>query len=439
MLPAGAPSQQANQLLLKLFPNDPTLQAGIAVISRPGGLHPSDETYIRQFDTWLTHSQVGADVHTLESAATDPALSGELRSPDGAAELVVIGFKAAPFTTRTDNAITAIRHHLDATAPAGLAHHVTGTAGLAADEATGLLASFTQTAWITVLLVLAILVLVYRSVLAPLIPLASIGIAYLVSLGLVSVMAAHGFKVATLAWTFMIVMVFGAGTDYCLFIVSRYRENLDTTDEAPTPTIRRTMAVVGAVIAASAITVVAGFMSMLTARFGIYKTMGPAIGIAILITLAAGLTLTPALLRLAGRLVFWPSPLSDRHRSDRAAIRWNKLAAWIRRQPAVALLAGIIVLLFPANGLGLFHESCDLINELPPSADARQGYDTLAAESPWVHRRLRSHKETELWVHRGSTTLRPRSGRSASIRNDDEIIRTSRRFRPASGWASCWT
>ena len=138
----------------------------------------------------------------------------------------------------------------------------------------------------------------------------------------------------------------------------------------------------GAVIAASAITVVAGFMSMLTARFGIYKTMGPAIGIAILVTLAASLTLTPALLRLAGRLVFWPSPLSDRHRSDRAGIRWNKLAAWIRRQPAVALLAGIIVLLFPANGLGLFHESFDLINELPPSVDARQGYDTLAAHFP---------------------------------------------------------
>ena len=381
-LPAGAPSQQANQLLQRLFPNDPTLQAGIVVLARPGELDAGDESYIARLDRWLTHSPVGSDVKTIESVATDPALVGELRSPDGAAELVVIGFQAAPFTTRTDNAITAIRRHIDSTAPAGLSHHLTGTAGLAADEATGLVHSFTQTAWITVLLVLAILVLVYRSLLAPLVPLASIGLAYLVARGIVAVMAAHGFKVATLAETFMIVMVFGAGTDYCLFAVSRYREHLDAAEEPGVSTIRRTMTVVGTVIAASAITVVAGFLSMLTARFGIYKTMGPAIGIAILVTLAAALTLTPALLSLAGRLVFWPSQLHDPDRDRRSSIRWRRLARWIRRQPAVALLAGIIILLFPANGLALFHESFDLINELPSAADARQGFNVLGAHFP---------------------------------------------------------
>jgi putative drug exporter of the RND superfamily len=381
-LPAGAPSQQANQLLQRLFPNDPTLQAGIVVLARPGGLDAGDESYIAGLDRWLTHSPVGSDVKTIESVATDPALVGELRSPDGAAELVVIGFKAAPFTTSTDNAITAIRRHIDGTAPAGLSHHLTGTAGLAADEATGLVRSFTQTAWITVLLVLAILVLVYRSLLAPLVPLASIGLAYLVARGIVGVMAAHGFKVATLAETFMIVMVFGAGTDYCLFAVSRYREHLDAGEEPGVSTIGRTMTVVGTVIAASAITVVAGFLSMLTARFGIYKTMGPAIGIAILVTLAAALTLTPALLSLAGRLVFWPSQLQDPDRNRRSSIRWRRLARWIRRQPAVALLAGLIILLFPANGLALFHESFDLINELPAAADARQGFNVLGAHFP---------------------------------------------------------
>lgn len=380
-LPAGSPSQQANQLLQQLFPNDPTLQAGIVVLSRTGGLKSGDETYIARLDQWLTHSAIASDVNTVESVANDPALAGELRSPDGTAELVVIGLKPAPFTTRAASAVTAIRNHIDRTAPPGLSHHLTGTAGLAADQATGLVHSFTQTAWITVLLVLAILILVYRSLVAPLIPLLSIGLGYLVARGIVGVMAAHGFKVATLAETFMIVMVFGAGTDYCLFVVSRYREHIDT-DGPGVATIRRVMSVIGTVIAASAITVVAGFLSMLTARFGIYKTMGPAIGIAILVTLVAALTLTPALLSLAGRAVFWPSALQDPDRQQRSTLRWRRLAQWIRRQPAVALLAGIIILLFPANGLILFHESFDLINELPPSADARQGFDVLAAHFP---------------------------------------------------------
>ena len=378
-LPGSAPSQKADRLLRRLFPNDPTLDAGILVFARHGQLTAADHAYVGEVTRWISSGEIASDVKTVQSPATSPELATVLRSPDGGAELVVLGFKAPPFTTTTNDAVKRLRKHLDTSAPKGLEHHLTGVAGLAADQAAGLVSSFQRTAIITVLLVLLILVLVYRSAVAPLIPLATIGIAFMVARGVIGLLAAHGFKVASLVETFLVVMIFGAGTDYCLFIVSRYREDLARGEPAPA-TLRRSMTVVGAIITASAFTVIVGFLSQLTARFGIYRTMGPAVGVAIFVTLVAGLTLTPALLRLAGERAFWPSSL--RSTSTEPSQRWQRLAAAVRARPTELLLGGIIVLLLPAAGLGWFHDSFDLVRDLPAAADARGGFDALSRHYP---------------------------------------------------------
>jgi RND superfamily putative drug exporter len=375
-LPSGSPSQRADELLRRLFPDDPTLDAGLIVLARDGGLTAKDEGYVPELAAWLQTGEVGASIKSVQSAASDPALAAVLRAPDGGAQLLIIGLKSAPFTHQSNELVSTIRAHMDATAPAGLEHHLTGTGGLAADQADALLSSFERTAIITVLLVLAILVFVYRSAVAPLIPLATIGVAFVVSRGVLGFLADGGLKVASMADTFIVVMIFGAGTDYCLFLVSRYREDLTRGEAAPV-TLRRSTRVVGPVIAASAFTVIVGFLSQLTARFGLYKTMGPAMGISIFVTLLAGLTLTPALLRLAGSKAFWPAPMVE-PRAVEPSPRWQRIAALIRARPVEVLLAGIIALLIPANGIGWFRQSFDLVRELPPSADARRGFDALA-------------------------------------------------------------
>lgn len=375
-LPGSSPSQRADRLIRRLFPNDPTLDAGIVVLARDGGLTPADAAFVGEATEWFKTGAVAAEIKTVQSAATDPAMAAVLRSPDRAAELLIVGFRSPPFTAGTNELVAEIREYLDANAPRGLEHHLTGTGGLAADQAEALVGSFEQTAIITVLLVLAILIFVYRSAVAPLIPLVTIGVAFVVARGVLGLLAENGLRVASLAETFIVVMIFGAGTDYCLFIVSRYREDL-VAGGGPRPTLRRSMTLVGPVIAASAITVIVGFMSQLTARFGVFKTMGPAMGIAIFVTLVAGLTLTPALLRLSGRHAFWPGRLED-PRAAEASPRWQRLAERVRAHPTELLLAGIIMLLVPASGIGWFRSSFDLVRELPPSADARQGFDTLA-------------------------------------------------------------
>src|SRR3546814_13126118 len=105
---------------------------------------------------------------------------------------------------------------------------------------------------------------------------------------------------------------------------------------------------------------------MITADFGIFKTMGPAIGIAIAVTLVAGLTLTPALLSVAGEHAFWPRPLAVlRATSDAGSARWARLAAVVRRRPAEVLLPGLIAFIFPAAAPRWYAHSFDPARPLP--------------------------------------------------------------------------
>jgi len=381
-LPADAPSQQADRVLRELFPDDPTRDSALLVFERPGGLTPADHAYVDALGASLAIGGPSAEVISVQSVATTPDLAPILRSRDGAAELLIMSFRAPPFTHATNEAVAQIRDHLAATAPDGLSHHLTGIAGLAKDQGDALLESFDRTAIVTVVLVLLILIAVYRSAVAPLLPLITIGAAFAVAQGVVAHLAQAGFKVSSMAGTFMVVMIFGAGTDYCLFVVSRHREELAHGNPVPV-TVRRTMTVMGSVIAASAATVIVGFLSQLSADFGVYRTMGPAMGVAIFITLVAGLTLTPALLRLVGTRAFWPQRLS-RSASDGhvGSARWERLAAIIRARPAEMLLAGVIALLIPAAGLGWFRQSFDLVKDLPGSADARQGFEALSRHYP---------------------------------------------------------
>ena len=381
-LPADAPSQQADRILSATFPDDPTREAAIVVVARDGGLTEHDRAWLGQLVADLQGPAFSADIGGVQSAVNDPNLGPFLRSEDGAAELVIASMTRPPFSATGTAAVERLRDHIDQNAPDGLDAHVTGIAGLAADQANGVVESFDRTAIVTVLLVLVILVAIYRSVVAPLIPLVTIGLAFGVSNGVVAYVADAGLKVNTMVGTFLVVMVFGAGTDYCLFLTSRYREDLAAGDPVAA-TVVKTTKVIGAVIAASAATVIVGFSSMITAEFGVFKTMGPAIGIAIAVTLLAGLTLTPALLRVAGERAFWPRRFDTiRATSDEHSPRWQRVAETIQRHPREVLLAGLIALQVPAAGLGWYRQSFDLVRDLPAGADARAGFDTLAAHYP---------------------------------------------------------
>jgi RND superfamily putative drug exporter len=306
-----APSVRGAVAFSRIWPEDEVSNTAALVFRRDDGLTPGDERLMRSVEEWLRGPTAPDVVKLTQSPYSRPELREVLRSEDGRVVIVVVGFTTPPFQPDTNEAVAAIREHVRRMLPRGLEFHVTGNAGVAADQASAIETAVERTTAITLVLVMAILLWVYRSPVTAMIPLVTVGAALAVSRGLVALVAEAGLQVSSLVETFMVVIVFGAGTDYCLFIVSRYKEELGTPEAAAAerpgrPRLIGTMAVIGGVIASSAAAVVVGFGSQSVARFGMYRTTGPAMAIAVVVTLIAGLTQTPALLAALGRWAFWP-------------------------------------------------------------------------------------------------------------------------------------
>jgi RND superfamily putative drug exporter len=293
--------------LSEIWPEDDIGNTGALVFRRDSGLTPRDQELIREAETWLGSEDSPDVVRSTQSPYSRPELREALSSTDGKVMLLVIVFKTAPFAPETDAAVIEIRDHVQGIAPEGLDVHLTGNAGVATDQSIAINTAVERTTLITLVLIIFILLWVYRSPVTILVPLTTVGVALGVSQGVIALLAEQGFRVAGIVETFMVVIIFGAGTDYCLFIVSRYKEDLGIAHEERHRVLVGTMAVIGSVIASSAATVIVGFASEGVAEFGLYATTGPAMAIAVAITLLAGLTLTPALLAALGRWAFWPS------------------------------------------------------------------------------------------------------------------------------------
>jgi RND superfamily putative drug exporter len=381
-VPASAPSGQADALLRTAFPDDPTRDPAVIVLARDGGLTASDHQYIATLAEFLRSRASAPYIKSVQTAASAPELAPVLRSADGAAELIIVSIKAQIFTVSSERTVSFLRDHVDATGPPGLQIKVTGLAALGADQAAATVDAFDKTALATIILVLLILIAVYRSVIAPLVSLTTIGCAFLVARGLAGYLAEAGLGVHSLAETFMIVMAFGAGTDYAMFVLSRYREESRSAEGSGTDSrLVTAVSAVSPTVIASAATVTVGFIAFLAGELGIIHSFGPVLGLAVAVTGLASLTLTPALMRLAGPALFWPSrPNVDR--ADRSEQRWRRVAELVGRRPVAVLLVSVAVLAIPAAAASQTKTSFDLPAELPADAGARQGFDVLAEHYP---------------------------------------------------------
>jgi RND superfamily putative drug exporter len=184
--------------------------------------------------------------------------------------------------------------------------YTTGAAGIGRDLTRACGDSLEGTTYATIILVIVVLLVVYRAPLLALVPLLTIALSVWVALDMLALMTAlPGVHLVNISKIFAIVILYGAGTDYCLFLISRYREELEAgydTIEA----LARSVGGVGEALAASAGTVMVGLGLMALAEFAKVRYAGPAIALSLGVALVASLTLTPALLSLLGRKVFWP-------------------------------------------------------------------------------------------------------------------------------------
>jgi RND superfamily putative drug exporter len=377
-LPRDAESLAARQIIATAFPKDSAPTVALIVFARPGGLTDADRAAIEGLRGYFEGSGHPAAVLRYVTAETTPSLASMFRSTDGVVELAQVDMSTPSFLPATNAAVDAVRAHLSVPSvlPPGMTAQVTGQAGIGRDYLQAIEDGTSRTTVVTILLVVLVLLIIYRAPLAALAPLITIGSAFMVARGILGFLAQAGWQLSSVLDSFIVVLVFGVGTDYTIFLISRFREELahNERDDA----LRVTVSRIGAVITASAATVIVGLASMVVARFGMIQTTGPALAIVIFVTLLAGLTLTPSLLAIFGRRLFWPLHEKTRTATDEGHGFWAALAHRITARPG--LIAGVVLvaLVVPALGLPMLKENFDVLNELPSGAESRQGFETLS-------------------------------------------------------------
>ncbi len=190
--------------------------------------------------------------------------------------------------------------------PEGMSAHITGPGGFASDSAAAFDGLDGKLLLSAVGVVVVILLITYRSPLLWLLPVLSAGVALVAAQAVVYLLATRaGLTVNAQSAGILTVLVFGAGTDYALLLVARYREELRRHEdryEAMAFALRRA----GPAILASGSTVVAGMLCLLLASMNSTQGLGPVAAVGVAVALLVMLTLLPALLVLLGRWIFWP-------------------------------------------------------------------------------------------------------------------------------------
>ncbi|MCQ6559596.1 MMPL family transporter [Paenibacillus mendelii] len=368
-IPADSESVVAKQLLERIDPESTPKSSAIIVYSRAEGLTDSDRSWLKDKASELSAEKGGEGIKSVTSAYDNPDLAVKFRSKDGTTELVMIGFERPENDTVTQEAVEKLGGALSG-APSGSDVYLTGSAPISKDFQSSSEEGLRKTELLTVALVLIILLIVFRSPIAPFIPLVTIGISLVITRGLVALATEYGMPVSSFTESFLIAVLFGAGTDYCILLIQRYREELSQGGSKEDALVR-TMRNVGKTVVFSASTVFVAFFLIGFAQFGLYQSaVGVSIGVAV--TLAAGLTLTPALLMIFGKATFWPTKVQSGQGHGESKL-WAGMASLAARRP-VAVLLVTVILLAPVTLLFEGKRSFDDLAEIDPSHGSVQGF-----------------------------------------------------------------
>jgi putative drug exporter of the RND superfamily len=368
-LPASAPSERAAQLASPL--QGASLTAVTVVAARAGGpLTGADQAAIARLSGALARM---AGVTSVRDAG---------QSADGQAEqftvLAALAQSGGLATSQQASLVASLREVIRTAAlPAGLTAHAAGSVATRVDTNATSSKTGGQVQWFSIIFVIALLMAVFRSALAPLIAVLPALVVVLVAERLTAEAAVHGLGVSQIASLLLIVLVLGAGTDYALFLMFRVREEMraglasggpargvrgdgvppkgglggwvppEKDDSTVVPPMQRcheaivlSVTRVGETITFSAGILIAALLSLAAASFSLYSGLAAPLAIAIGLMLIAGLTLLPALLAICGPVAFWPS--SVRPGGGRAGW-WGPVCARIVRRPVATLVVGLVV------------------------------------------------------------------------------------------------
>ena len=233
----------------------------------------------------------------------------------------------------------------------------------------------------SLLIIIITLVLIFRSPLVAVLPLVLlIGVVFTVANALIAdATKVFGLQANSSISALLIVVVLGVGTDYFLFLMFRYRERLRSGEDAK-QAMASAVTRVGEVIASAAGVVIAAFLALLLSTLSVLRSMGPALAIAVAVTLIAGLTLIPAVVSLLGPRVFWPSRSWQR---EPQAARFTAIGRVLGRRPGIfAAVSGLVLVALTIGAFG-YKPTFDLSSAgIPASAESETALHTLEKGLP---------------------------------------------------------
>ncbi|WCN79533.1 MMPL family transporter [Micromonospora sp. LH3U1] len=395
---------QAGELIAEKFPQVQEVANNQVTVTvfRDSGLTAADETYVRSLEQFLAGRKDDIRLRSTASPYSDPQNAGTLISQDRKATLITLNLDMA-YATEDNNAwleqtkeiMPRIRGYLSGdaaerggapAAPSGLDVHLTGGNAIWGDAITLQEESLNRTLVMTLAFVLIVLLIIYRSPIAAILPLLSVGLALTISQGVLGFAADAGLSVSPNALVFLIIVLFGLGTDHSLLMFSRFRDSL-LNGVARREALRGAIGYGGEAIFASVCAVIVAFGGMAFAQDVNFKGIGPALAIAVFIEFLVIMTLIPAAMAIFGEKVFWPF-VPSKVRARRLGVGtgggtpkhgiWDRVASSVTRRPTRFIVATVLVLL-PFLGLltGFRFDNNELRALLPASTDSYQGLTVL--------------------------------------------------------------
>jgi putative drug exporter of the RND superfamily len=382
-LPSNAESTEVVRTLDDEFPAKETA-LGLVVYQNEDGLTPADFAKIRS-----DAEKIKADPKEIPLVQSQPPV---LPAPVGPTSRLVsanhqVAYAVYTFPTDFDHEADWGKAMRDITGSdtGNMNVFVTGDVGFNTDAEEVFSDIDTKLLLATTILVLVLLGAIYRSLLVAISPLIVVFLAYQFATGLIYLFAKSGATVSSNSTGILVVLMFGVGTDYCLLLVSRYREELRRLEDKH-DAMQRAVRRAGPAILASGLTVTLAMLVLVFAESGNTKSLGPVAAISVFCAMLAGLTVLPALLTIFGRSGFWPRRSMVDYDPQHAEVAhsglWRRFGDRVLHRPAPALAVTAGVFLLGCLGLIAYKVDYSSTTFFKKSVESVEGFEVLSADFP---------------------------------------------------------
>ncbi len=372
-LPSSYESVRAQEIAKESFPETEG-QAALIVFKNSSGTTLSDADQQNIFKTVLGLN--AAKIPKVKTVFTAPQMLSENQK----LQLAQAQLTGLPQDEALLDSVAKLRDELAKQIKGtGLKVAVTGNAAIALDTRDSSGNAEKIVGIVTLLLILILPTIIFRSPFAAFLPLVSVGIIYTMATSLLALCATiFDFQVSGQLTSLLIVILFGIGTDYILFLLFRYRERLRSGDHTR-GAVSFALSRAGEPIVSAALVVGVAFAALFVASLGFFSSLAPGLVISVVLMLLASTTLVPALLAIVGEKIFWPS---KKWQTEQTGSLAGKLGGLVSRRPGRTAIVILVVLLALASGIFHYRASFDLASQLPPNAESTTAFKELSNAYP---------------------------------------------------------